>query len=220
MKIDMVSETEYIISEFMLENIRAQTYCVFDLEATGPNEEEDDVIQIGAVLLNGRSGEIEKTYETLVKPSKLIPKAIEGLTGISNEDVNEAPEFTEAFTEFSNFSEGAVLVTQAGYEFDWPLLMNECSRNHLRIISNKIMDTKVLFAYLFPEISEIISTNFLIKTLNIDDYDIKRHHALGDSVLIARIFMELMRVMSNREIDEITIQHPITIKRVQLQKLL
>lgn len=220
LKIDMVSETEYIVSELIIESIPTQRFCIFDLEATGPNEEEDQIIQIGALIMNSRSGEIEKTYETLIKPSKPIPEVIERLTGITNEDVIEAPELTEVFSEFIDFCKGAVLVTQAGYEYDWPLLMNECKRNNLRMIPNKIIDTKALFTFLFPEVVEIISTNFLIKYFSIDDSDIRRHNALGDSFLIARIFNELMIELNNREIVDINIQNPLTIKRVQLQKLL
>lgn len=44
MKIDMVSETEYIVSGLIIERIQTQKFCVFDLEATGPNEEEDQII--------------------------------------------------------------------------------------------------------------------------------------------------------------------------------
>lgn len=54
LKIDMVSETEYIVSELIIENIPTQRFCIFDLEATGPNEEEDQIIQIGALILNSR----------------------------------------------------------------------------------------------------------------------------------------------------------------------
>lgn len=220
MNIDMISKMEYIISGLITESLPTQKFCVFDLEATGPNEEEDQIVQIGALLINWRTGEIEKTFETLVKPSKPIPNEIERLIGITNEDIKDALKLPEIFSEFADFCKGAMLVTQAGYEYDWPMLLNECRRNNLQMVSNQIIDTKVLFTYLFPEITEIISTNFLIHYLNIDDSDIKRHNALGDSYLIARIFNELMKEIINRDINEINIQNPLTIKRAKLPKLL
>lgn len=220
MNIDMISKTVYVISGLITESLQTQKFCVFDLEATGPNEKEDQIIQIGALLINWRTGEIEKIFETMVKPSKPIPEAIERLIGITNEDIKDAPELPGIYSEFVDFCKGTVLVTQAGYEYDWPMLMNECRRSNLQMISNQIIDTKVLFTYLFPEITEIISTNFLINYLNIDDSDLKRHNALGDCYLIARIFNKLMKEIINRDINEINIQNPLTIKRVQLPKLL
>lgn len=82
MKIEPISDAEYAVSGVRIKNIRDQTFCVFDLEATGPDEAEDSIIQIGGILLNGRSKTIEKTFGTLVKPSKSIPEVIERLTGI------------------------------------------------------------------------------------------------------------------------------------------
>ncbi|GAB2674209.1 PolC-type DNA polymerase III [Paenibacillus thermoaerophilus] len=220
MKIEPISDAEYAVSGVRIKNIRDQTFCVFDLEATGPNEAEDSIIQIGGILLNGRSKTIEKTFETLVKPSKSIPEVIERLTGIYNKEVEGATGLSEIYPEFVEFSKGSILVTQAGYEFDWPLLHNECKRNGLTMLPNTIMDTKALFTYLFPEVNEIISTNFLIKFFNIDDSDIIRHTALGDSVLIGRIFIELLKELEKRKIEEIHMDKPLIIKRVKLQKLL
>jgi DNA polymerase III subunit epsilon len=70
-------------------------------------------------------------------------------------------------------------VTQAGYEFDLPLLPNECKRFNLPIMNICCLDTKALFTYLHPDIDCIISTDYLIKYYKIDDRDLKRHDALG-----------------------------------------
>ncbi|HWO55036.1 MAG TPA: hypothetical protein VNM49_11635, partial [Paenibacillus cookii] len=102
---------------------------------------------------------------------------------------------------------------------DWPLLYHECRRNGLNMLSNPILDTKALFSYLFPEIDEIISTDFLLSFFSIDASDLKRHTALDDSFLIKRIFDELLKELEQRNIDDIIIDQPITIKRVKLPKL-
>ncbi|MGG3307800.1 3'-5' exonuclease [Paenibacillus lautus] len=90
MKIVNISENEYSLTDINIKDIHRQKYCVFDLEATGPNENEDNITQIGAILIDS-SGRIEKTFDTLVRPLKPIPEIIERLTGISNRDIEKAP---------------------------------------------------------------------------------------------------------------------------------
>jgi len=93
-------------------------YCVFDLEATGPDPDHDFITQIGAVIIENGAIQEHQTFETLVKPPKPIPEKIERLTGISNHELETARSFAEVFEEFREFCKGSVLVTQAGYE--WP----------------------------------------------------------------------------------------------------
>ncbi|WP_153047488.1 3'-5' exonuclease [Paenibacillus sp. EZ-K15] len=219
MKIVNISENEYSLTDINIKDIHRQKYCVFDLEATGPNENEDNITQIGAILIDS-SGRIEKTFDTLIRPLKPIPEIIERLTGISNRDIEKAPMLSGIYEDFSHFCQDAILVTQAGYEYDWPLLVNECRRNALPMLTNQLLDTKALFTYLHPEINDIVSTNFLIKHYTIEDSDIRRHSAIGDCELIRRIFLELLKEYRINEIDEINIEKPIIIKKVKLQKLL
>ncbi|MFS0870390.1 PolC-type DNA polymerase III [Paenibacillus xylanilyticus] len=194
-------------------------FCIFDFEATGPNEQEDQITQIGAIILEGETGRVKSKFKKLVKPSKQIPEVIEELTGIKNIDVKQASDLAETFQDFIKFSEGTILVTQAGYEYDWPLLVNECKRHNIQMLENIILDTKVLFTFLYPETNEVISTNFLIDFYGINDSDIKRHDALGDSILISRIFYEILKDYEKRDIHEINIEEPLRIKKVQLKKL-
>ncbi|MBP2898939.1 3'-5' exonuclease, partial [Escherichia coli] len=82
MKIENISEHEYSLADINIKNLQGQKYCVFDLEATGPNENEDYITQIGAILIDC-SGRAVNTFDTLIKPLKPIPEVIERLTGIS-----------------------------------------------------------------------------------------------------------------------------------------
>lgn len=86
MKIIVISEDEYLVTDIYVKNIYAQKYCLFDLEATGPNANEDSITQVGAVVINS-SGKVEKTFEALIKPFKPIPEPIERLTGIKNSEL-------------------------------------------------------------------------------------------------------------------------------------
>lgn len=88
------------------------------------------------------------------------------------------------------------------------------------MLENQILDIKVLFSYLHPEVKEVVSTNFLIEYYEIDDSDIKRHSAMGDCLLIRRIVLELFKEYRKNAVHDISIEKPINIQRIKLQKLI
>ena len=65
-------------------------FAVLDLETTGNHSNEDDIIQIGIVLLDDECG-VTGRYASYVRPRVPVPAFITELTGITDEDVREAP---------------------------------------------------------------------------------------------------------------------------------
>lgn len=218
MRLSHFSDREYIITDFTLRDILNRKYCVFDLEATGPDHLNDCITQIGAVIL-GDDGSVVDHYESFVRPPKAIPELIEKLTGIRNEDVEHARPFLDVIDEFLAFVNGCVLVTQAGYEYDLPLLREECRRNSKSLDDLIVMDTKAMFSNLHPAFTDIVSTNFLIRYYSIDDTDIRRHNALEDSILIARIFNKTLNECLDRGIQDIRFDN-LKVKKVKLTPLI
>lgn len=158
MKINHYSHTEYVVSGVYIEDLFQQRFCVFDFEATGPDPDNDYITQIGAVVIDSY-GNLINQYTTLVRSPKLIPEKIEKLTGIHNKDLIDAPKFADAYYQFKTFAEDCVLVTQAGYEYDFPLMSKECERNNLQSNEYVAIDTKALFTYLYPDVTDVVSTN-------------------------------------------------------------
>ncbi|WP_213643981.1 3'-5' exonuclease [Paenibacillus lautus] len=152
----------------------------------------------------------------ICQPLKPIPEAVERFTGIYNLYVERAPRFNEVYSGFIEFIKDSVLVTQAGYEFDLPLLRNECKRFNLPMMNICCLDTKALFTYLHPDIDCIISTDYLIKYYKIDDRDLKRHDALGDSILIGRIFLSILEEFQARNLHDIHFKDEVVVKRFQI----
>lgn len=111
------------------------------------------------------------------------------------------------------------LVTQAGFEYDGPQLARECSRNGLCPPANRLLDTKVLFTYAFPWIDATPSTDFMIRFFGIASGGLRRHDALGDAMLIDRIFGCLLHTFKERGISTINISKPLRVKKVQLKPL-
>ena len=193
MKISYLSNDEYIVNGIYVQNLPNCRFCVFDFEGTGINFRTEYITQIGAVIIENNNILTSKSFNSLVNSPKQIPPAVEELTGISNQDMFCAPPFPEVYEQFVEFIGSTVLVTQAGYEYDVPLLEKHCSLHNLPMIDNSIIDTKALFTNIHPDIAEVISTDFLIKYYNIDTSDLKRHDALDDCILVGRIFINIMK---------------------------
>jgi DNA polymerase-3 subunit epsilon len=219
LEITLLSDKEYTVSDLLIKNIHTKRFCVFDFEATGINHETEHITQIGAVIVENNEIVESRTVKTYVKPLKPIPESVERFTGIYNTDLIGAPSLAAVYDQFVKFTEGCILVTHAGYEFDLPLLKNECKRSNLSMITAPCVDTKALFSYLHPEIEDIIWTDYLIKHYNVNDKDLKRHDALGDSILIARIFLRILNEFKNRNIEDVDFIKPVIVKRFQIKPL-
>lgn len=104
-------------------------FVAIDLETTGLNSTIDEITEIGATRFD-RDGNSDQ-YETLVNPGRLIPREIQKLTGISDDDVANAPRFEHVASELASFVGNRAIVGQnikfdvaflarSGIEFDGP----------------------------------------------------------------------------------------------------
>ena len=90
-------------------SVLANTVIVFDFETTGLSPDQgDQPIEIGAVKLQG--GKVVDRFQSLMRPSKRIPRFIEDLTGISNAMVAAAESCDSVMADFADFAEGFPLV--------------------------------------------------------------------------------------------------------------
>jgi len=76
-------------------------YIILDFETTGYKPATAEIIEIGAIAVDG----LKETarYQTLVRPSHQIPPAISLLTGITNEEVQDAPTLDQVLPGFIEF---------------------------------------------------------------------------------------------------------------------
>ncbi|WP_169449381.1 hypothetical protein [Paenibacillus assamensis] len=65
-------------------------------------------------------------------------------------------------------------------------------------------------------VAEIIWMNYLFKRYEIYTEDCRRHDALGDSILIGRIFLRLLEELEARNIQNIEFNDPVVVKRFQI----
>ena len=74
--------------------MKIQDFVVLDLETTGLSVKEDQILEIGAVKVQG--GEVTASYETFVNPGRKVPERITELTGIRDEMIANAPDVETA----------------------------------------------------------------------------------------------------------------------------
>ena len=103
---------------------------VLDIESTGVWIEKDRIIEI-ALLKYFPDGSKEKLH-TKVKPGIPIPKVVSELTGITEDDVKDAPRFNEVSEKIFSFIGDADLGGFNLERFDLPLLKRELQDVGLR----------------------------------------------------------------------------------------
>ena len=79
------------------------SYVSIDLETTGLNPKLDKIIEIGAVKVI--NGQITDTFHSYVNPGRKLEERIVELTGILQEQVDQAPDISEVFPKLEVFLE-------------------------------------------------------------------------------------------------------------------
>lgn len=83
-------------------------FTVVDLETTGLDPKRDKIIEIGAIQVV--NNEITGTFHTLINPGRKLPDKVKELTGIRDEDLENAPFIDRAIEDFLDFVDGEYLL--------------------------------------------------------------------------------------------------------------
>lgn len=118
---------------------------LLDLETTGIWVEKDRIIEIALIKLSPSGGRMD--YHKKVNPGIPIPKIVTELTGISNQDVKDAPSFRVLSKEILEFIGKSDLAGFNIERFDLPLLEREFYDAGLKFDwkSRKIYDAQKVF---------------------------------------------------------------------------
>jgi len=117
----------------------------FDLETTGIDVVTDRIVEISYLKINPNGDEESKTIK--VNPTIEIPPKVTAIHGITNEDVKDAPKFSEIARMLSKIFEGCDLAGYNSNKFDIPLLAEEFLRTGVDIDlkKRKFVDIQVIF---------------------------------------------------------------------------
>ncbi|MFD1432606.1 exonuclease domain-containing protein [Lacticaseibacillus yichunensis] len=116
----------------------ASDFISLDIETTGTNYAYDDVIQVSAThVMNGLETE---NFTSFVDPGRSVPAHITTLTGIRQEDVDNAPKLNELADELMSFIGDRLVIGWNLKSFDLPFL----NAKGIDLTANTILDVMML----------------------------------------------------------------------------
>ena len=109
-----------------------EQFVVFDLETTGLDPRKHEILEFGAIRVN-RDSINHDTFQSLVKPSRKVPKKITELTGINQAMLDaEGVPIESALREFLNFV-GDLHLVSFNADFDMAFLQNTAAKHSISI---------------------------------------------------------------------------------------
>lgn len=180
-----------LINEFEKENI-----IVFDVESTGGDVTEDEIIQIAAIKLN-KKGEVVDKFEKFLKNKKPVKDSYY-VHGFSDEMLQRIGEDKEkVLKEFVEYSKDSIIVGH-NVQYDINILCSELERNNLGKPKFKTFyDTLDIYRRFYPG-----NINYKLENLS-NVYDTKHkpsHDAMDDIIatgeLLVRAINEKIRETS------------------------
>ena len=166
----------------MTEN-KMRKYAVVDLEATGAHSTAA-IIQVGIVIIQG--DEIVDTYQTDINPHQPLSEHIIKLTGITDEQLAKAPDFSQVARDIFELIEDCVFVAH-NVKFDANLLAEQLFFEGYELRTPRV-DTVELAQVFYPTFEKYTLPD-LSELLELELSD--AHTAISDALATAQLFFKL-----------------------------
>lgn len=174
-----------------------KSFVVIDIETTGLNSNPDvgevnHIIEVGAVKIE--KGKITEKFSSFCACPIPLPQEIEKLTGISNEDLKNAPTIKQVLYDLHKFCKDSELVGHnvsfdlgflnyygAKYKISFKEAYADTLAMSRRLLKNKLVN------YRLATVAECFKLKF------------KGHRALNDALVTAKIFLKLTDLQDKQE---------------------
>ncbi|WP_444810985.1 bifunctional DnaQ family exonuclease/ATP-dependent helicase [Streptococcus canis] len=168
-------------------------YAVIDLEATNAGVTAA-IIQVGIVIIEGK--EIVETYQTDINPHEPLSDHIKTLTGITDDQLAKAPDFSQVAKTIYELISDCVFVAH-NVKFDANLLAEALFLEGYDLLTPRV-DTVELAQIFFPHL-EKYNLSYLSKQLGLDLEE--AHTALADAKATAALFIKLLHKIESLPSD-------------------
>ena len=166
-------------NDFIMDN----TFVVFDVETTGLDASNCEIIEIGACKVE--KGVITKIFQSLVKPKRSIPEMITKITSIDNFMVKDSPPIEQVLVDFALFAKDCVL---SGYNVGFDMGFIKNAGKEIGIVFENRVEDVMVFAR-----EKMIIGNYTLKNvanhLNVSLNN--AHRALNDALATANVLLKL-----------------------------
>ena len=161
---------------------------VIDVETTGLDYTKERIIEFAGVkLVNGK---VKDKFETLINPHQHIRKSSQAIHGISQEDLEGAPEEEEIYPKIFEFIGDATIVAHNAV-FDHSFLNRASKRLYNKPIENNYVDTQMMFKEVYPQY-ESCGLDCLVNVFKASNE--QRHRAMGDAMALALCYPKLKKL--------------------------
>lgn len=159
---------------------------VFDLETTGLDLVNDRIIQISYIKVYPDGKEERENF--FVNPEREIPREVITLTGISPDDVKNAPTLKEIAASLSEKFKGCDFAGFNSNHFDIPLLAEEFLRSGIDFdfTSCRLIDAQTIFHKMERRNLSAAYKFYCGRSM---DEDFAAHHADQDAEATYRVLM-------------------------------
>ena len=182
-----------ITTELPTTQLDEAEFSVLDVETTGLSARNNHIIEIGIVKV--KNLKITNRFQSFVNPGCEIPYFITQLTGITNDDVYDAPNFGNLLDEINNFI-GSSVISGHNLSFDDSFLSYEYIRNNHEPLSNEKVCTLKIARRLFPSLrsKSLSSISSYLKLKNSN-----AHRALADAEVTAQALIKMIKKLQKEE---------------------
>jgi len=166
-----------------------------DIETTGLSPEHDKIIEIGAALINLETRKSENQFKTFVNPGVPIPSLVTNLTGITDEDVKNAPKIEELNEQLADFIKDFPIM---GHNISFDIGFLETNGLDL---PNKRLDSMDIVHIAIPK-GESYSLEIVAERLGIKETG--KHRALKDVINNTEVMWNLLDIYFSQNNSEET----------------
>ncbi len=177
--------------DILLEELASGNVVVFDVESTGTDTAEDEIIQIAGIKVNHKGEEIE-TFERFLTTTRSVGSS-EKVHGFSDDFLKQKGEKAElVLADFANFIQDSVIVGH-NVSFDINILFSQMLRCGLEVpVFKCFYDTLDMSRRFYPEL-----TNHKLETLSeVFDVAVKSSHDALDDIRATKDVM--LSIINNK----------------------
>ena len=172
-------------------------FVAFDLETTGLNSREDQIIEIGAVVM--KDGKEVRRFQTFVDPHKKLENVTTELTGITDEMLKGAPSIEEILPKFIEFVGDRVLVAHNA-DLDTGFIQTACKKQNLPYDFTSV-DTLALSMALMTGMKRY-KLNLVADALNLPEFN--HHRAADDAVTCGLIMSRYIEMLQEKGVERLS----------------
>lgn len=167
---------------------RSVDFVFFDLETTGGNPSNSEVIEIAAI--KEKDGKEIGRFQSLINPRRHIPRPVREITGIDQSMVRNAPLIEDVIDEFLEFIGDGVLVSH-GVLNDFSFVAHYARTLRGKELSNFYVCTHLIVSNFLPNVPvkslSGVANYFGLSTGN-------AHRAMADAEMTRSVFWEINKV--------------------------